>query len=136
MTNLNEQQEQAVKNIDGALLVLAGAGTGKTKIITERIIYILDSYAARADEILAVTFTNKAASEMKYRISEKIGEETNNLWLGTFHRIASRILKRYPEYYDLDENFTIIDTADSMRIIKKNLDELHIDQKSQFVLAI
>ena len=129
MTNLNEQQEQAVKNIDGALLVLAGAGTGKTKIITERIIYILDSYAARADEILAVTFTNKAASEMKYRISEKIGEETNNLWLGTFHRIASRILKRYPEYYDLDENFTIIDTADSMRIIKKNLDELHIDQK-------
>tara|TARA_B110000259_G_C14033771_1_gene408073 strand:- start:197 stop:2326 length:2130 start_codon:yes stop_codon:yes gene_type:complete len=129
MTNLNNQQEQAVKNIDGPLLVLAGAGTGKTKIITERIIYILDSFAARADEILAVTFTNKAASEMKYRISEKIGEETNNLWLGTFHRIASRILKRYPEYYDLDENFTIIDTNDSNRIIKKILDELHIDQK-------
>jgi DNA helicase-2/ATP-dependent DNA helicase PcrA len=129
MNNLNPNQEQAVKNIDGPLLALAGAGTGKTKIITERIIYILDSYAARADEILAVTFTNKAAAEMKYRISEKIGDEANNLWLGTFHRIASRILKRYPEYYDLDENFTIIDSADSNRIIKKFLDNLKIDQK-------
>ena len=93
MNNLNPNQEQAVKNIDGPLLALAGAGTGKTKIITERIIYILDSYAARADEILAVTFTNVAAAELKYRISEKIGDEANNLWLGTFHRIASRILK-------------------------------------------
>ncbi|MDA7705105.1 UvrD-helicase domain-containing protein, partial [Rickettsiales bacterium] len=129
MTNLNEAQEQAVKNIDGPLLALAGAGTGKTKIITERIIYILDSYAARADEILAVTFTNKAASEMKYRISKKIGDESNNLWLGTFHRIASRILKRYPEYYGLDENFTIIDVSDCNRIIKKILDDLRINQK-------
>ena len=129
MKDLNKNQIEAVKHIDGALLVLAGAGTGKTKIITERIIYILDSYAARADEILAVTFTNKAATEMKYRISEKIGDEANNLWLGTFHRIASRILKRYPEYYDLDENFTIIDSSDSNRIIKKILDNLQIDQK-------
>ena len=129
MNNLNPNQEQAVKNIDGPLLALAGAGTGKTKIITERIIYILDSYAARADEILAVTFTNKASAEMKHRISEKIGDEANNLWLGTFHRIASRILKRYPEFYDLDENFTIIDSADSNRIIKKLIGELKIDQK-------
>lgn len=129
MTNLNKIQEQAVKNIDGPLLALAGAGTGKTKIITERIIYILDSYAATADGILAVTFTNKASAEMKHRISEKIGDEANNLWLGTFHRIASRILKRYPEYYDLNENFTIIDSYDSNRIIKKILDNLKIDQK-------
>ncbi len=127
---LNEQQKEAVFHDKGPLLILAGAGTGKTRVLTKRIINIINSYQAGANQILAVTFTNKAASEMRQRIEEEIGPEANNIWSGTFHSIASRILKRHPEVVGLKPNFTIIDSDDQMRLIKQILKDLEIDLKS------
>src|SRR5690606_5775314 len=102
-------------------LVLAGAGTGKTKVLTEKIIYLINSYLANARQILAVTFTNKAAAEMKHRIASAIGDEVNNIWVGTFHSIATRILKRHPEIVGLKSDFTIIDSDDQLRLLKQIL---------------
>jgi len=91
LQNLNESQNQAVSTTEGPLLVLAGAGTGKTKVLTSRIIHILESGLAMPSEILAVTFTNKAAGEMKKRIGDAIGDQVNYLWVGTFHSICAKI---------------------------------------------
>ena len=106
---LNSPQLEAVNTTDGPLLVLAGAGTGKTKVLTSRVINIVNSGLASPYQILAVTFTNKAAAEMKKRISEVIGDQANNLWMGTFHGVAARILRRHPEIVGLRQDFTIID---------------------------
>ncbi len=126
---LNKQQKEAVLHQLGPLLVLAGAGTGKTKVLTGRIINIINSYQAAPYQILAVTFTNKAAFEMKQRIASEIGDEANNIWAGTFHSIASRIIKRHPEVVGLKSDFTIIDSDDQLRLIKQILNELEIDTK-------
>ncbi len=127
--NLNNPQKEAVLNTQGPLLVLAGAGTGKTKVLTSRIIHIVNSYLASPLQILAVTFTNKAAAEMRKRIGEVIGDQVNNLWIGTFHSIASRILRRHPEIVGLRNDFIIIDDDDQNRLLKQILSDFNIDSK-------
>ena len=127
--NLNDPQKDAVLSTEGPLLVLAGAGTGKTRVLTSRIIHIVNSNLASPLQILAVTFTNKAAAEMKKRIGEIIGDQVNNLWVGTFHSIASRILRRHPELVGLRNDFTIIDSDDQTRLLKQIISDFNIDPK-------
>ncbi|MBP7710220.1 MAG: UvrD-helicase domain-containing protein [Rickettsiales bacterium] len=129
LENLNSPQREAVEHTDGPILVLAGAGTGKTKVLTSRIIHIVNTYKASPYQILAVTFTNKAAAEMKKRIGEAIGDQVNNLWVGTFHSIAARILRRHPEAVGLRSDFTIIDDDDQTRLLKQILNDFNIDPK-------
>jgi DNA helicase-2/ATP-dependent DNA helicase PcrA len=131
MTNfsLNSPQLEAVEHTEGPVLVLAGAGTGKTRVLTSRIIHIVNSYLASPLQILAVTFTNKAAAEMKKRIGEAIGDQVNNLWVGTFHSVAARILRRHPEAVGLRPDFTIIDDDDQTRLLKQILGDFNIDVK-------
>lgn len=126
---LNPAQRQAVEAIDGPILVLAGAGTGKTRVLTTRLSYILLQRKAWPSQILAVTFTNKAASEMRQRISHLIGGTTEGLWLGTFHSICVRILRKHAELVGLSSNFTILDTDDQLRILKQLLRAEDIDEK-------
>ncbi|MDE5063573.1 UvrD-helicase domain-containing protein, partial [Wolbachia endosymbiont of Drosophila chauvacae] len=109
---LNPEQQSAVTNIDGPVLILAGAGTGKTRTITSRIAHIIRNGHAYSDEILAVTFTNKAANEMVSRVLELTG--TNIPWLGTFHAIAAKILRLHAEIVGLNPNFTIIGVDDQL----------------------
>ncbi len=127
---LNPEQREAVLTIDGPLLVLAGAGTGKTRVLTTRIAHILAGGRARGGEILAVTFTNKAAREMRERIGSLVGSGVEAMpWLGTFHSIGARILRRHAELVDLRSDFTILDTDDQVRLIKQLLDAANIDEK-------
>ncbi len=129
LTSLNPEQLEAVKHIDGALLVLSGAGTGKTKVLTTRICHILASKRAFPSQILAVTFTNKAAKEMSERINSMIGSMASGLWIGTFHSIAARILRRHAKVVGLEDNFTILDDDDQLRLIKQLMQENNIDDK-------
>ena len=127
---LNTAQREAVTQLDGPVLVLAGAGTGKTRVLTTRIAHILGSGRARPGEILAVTFTNKAAREMKQRIGTLIGGQVEGMpWLGTFHAISARILRRHAELVDLTSSFTILDTDDQIRLLKQLLEAENIDPK-------
>jgi DNA helicase-2/ATP-dependent DNA helicase PcrA len=127
--NLNQPQQDAVKQTEGPLLVLAGAGTGKTRVLTSRIVHIVNSYLASSSQILAVTFTNKAAAEMRKRIGEIVGDQVNSLWIGTFHAIAARILRRHPEIVGLRSDFTIIDADDQTRLLKQILTDFNIEPK-------
>jgi DNA helicase-2/ATP-dependent DNA helicase PcrA len=115
---LNPEQRMAVETIDGPLLVLAGAGTGKTRVLTTRFAYLIASGAARAEEILAFTFTNKAAREMRERVAALLGGPVETLWIGTFHAIAARLLRRHAEAVGLRPDFTILDTDDQLRLIR------------------
>ena len=130
LDGLNEEQRDAVLSIDGPLLVLAGAGTGKTRVLTTRIAHILATRKARGSEILSVTFTNKAAREMKERIAKFVGSSVEGMpWLGTFHSIGARILRRHAELVGLKADFTILDTDDQIRLIKQLLSAENIDEK-------
>jgi DNA helicase-2/ATP-dependent DNA helicase PcrA len=130
LKGLNPEQRDAVETIDGPLLVLAGAGTGKTRVLTTRIAHILTLRRARGSEILAVTFTNKAAREMKDRVGKLVGGAVEGMpWLGTFHSIGARILRRHAELVGLKSDFTILDTDDQIRLIKQILDAENIDEK-------
>ncbi|MGE3967224.1 MAG: ATP-dependent helicase, partial [Dongiaceae bacterium] len=129
LANLNEAQRAAVEAVDGPLLVLAGAGTGKTRVLTSRLAHLLMTGRARPAEILAVTFTNKAAREMKDRVARIIGRSTEGWWLGTFHALAARILRRHAELVGLQPNFTILDTDDQLRLLKQVLAAIDIDDK-------
>jgi DNA helicase-2/ATP-dependent DNA helicase PcrA len=127
---LNAEQREAVETIDGPLLVLAGAGTGKTRVLTTRIAHILTTKRAWPSEILSVTFTNKAAREMKERIGHLVGAGVEGMpWLGTFHSIGARILRRHAELVGLKSDFTILDTDDQIRLIKQLLEAENIDEK-------
>jgi DNA helicase-2/ATP-dependent DNA helicase PcrA len=127
---LNEEQREAVETFDGPLLVLAGAGTGKTRVLTTRIAHILSLGKARPYEILAVTFTNKAAREMKARVAELIGGIIEGMpWLGTFHAIGVKILRRHAELVDLKPSFTVLDTDDQIRLLKQLLEAENVDEK-------
>jgi DNA helicase-2/ATP-dependent DNA helicase PcrA len=126
---LNAPQSEAVLCTEGPLLVLAGAGTGKTRVLTSRVAHILHSGLARPFEILAVTFTNRAASEMRERITKALGTGIDGLWLGTFHSLGLRILRRFGEEIGLRDNFTIIDSDDQLRLIKQLLKVNDIDDK-------
>jgi DNA helicase-2/ATP-dependent DNA helicase PcrA len=130
LKGLNEEQREAVLTIDGPLLVLAGAGTGKTRVLTTRIAHILTTRRARGSEILSVTFTNKAAREMKDRIGTLVGSSVEGMpWLGTFHSIGARTLRRHAELAGLKSDFTILDTDDQIRLIKQLLEAENIDEK-------
>ncbi len=130
LAGLNPEQREAVETLDGPVLVLAGAGTGKTRVLTTRIAHILSLGRARPSEILAVTFTNKAAREMKQRIGQMVGAAVEGMpWLGTFHAIGVKILRRHAELVDLSSNFTILDTDDQIRLMKQVLEAENIDEK-------
>ena len=130
IAGLNAEQRAAVETLDGPVLVLAGAGTGKTRVLTTRIAHILASGRARAHEILAVTFTNKAAREMRERIGVLIGGTIEGMpWLGTFHAIGVKILRRHAELVGLKSSFTILDTDDQIRLMKQVIEADNIDEK-------
>ncbi|MDB5544388.1 MAG: UvrD/REP helicase [Hyphomicrobiales bacterium] len=127
---LNPEQRAAVEAMDGPVLVLAGAGTGKTRVLTTRIAHTLATGRARAQEILAVTFTNKAAREMKERIAVLAGPAGEGMpWLGTFHSISTKILRRHAELVGLKSSFTILDTDDQIRLMKQVIKAEDIDEK-------
>jgi len=129
MKGLNDEQIRAVKAVAGPLLVLAGAGTGKTRVLTTRLAHILVQGKARPWEILAVTFTNKAAVEMQDRVAAITGKPVEGWWLGTFHALCARILRRHAELVGLKNNFTILDTDDQLRLLKKLIVGSGIDEK-------
>ncbi|MEK9647288.1 MAG: UvrD-helicase domain-containing protein, partial [Alphaproteobacteria bacterium] len=129
LAGLNAPQRDAVESLDGPLLVLAGAGTGKTRVLTTRIANILVSRKAWPSHILAVTFTNKAAREMRDRVAAMIGGATEGLWIGTFHAISTRILRRHAELAGLKSNFTILDQDDQIRLVKQIIEAEDIDDK-------
>lgn len=129
MKELNPEQRQAVESTEGPVLVLSGAGTGKTRVLTTRIAYILHMGLARPWEVLAVTFTNKAAREMKERLEKMVGSEAYSVWLGTFHSIGVRILGKYPELVGLKPNFIVLGTDDQERLLKQIMVDFGIDIK-------
>ena len=130
LADLNPEQREAVETLDGPVLVLAGAGTGKTRVLTTRIAHILNLGRARPAEILAVTFTNKAAREMKIRVGQMVGQIVEGMpWLGTFHSIGVKILRRHAEMVGLKSNFTILDVDDQIRLMKMILEAEKLDDK-------
>ena len=130
LSDLNPEQREAVETLDGPVLVLAGAGTGKTRVLTTRIAHILNLGRARPGDILAVTFTNKAAREMKLRVGQMVGQIVEGMpWLGTFHSIGVKILRRHAEMIGLKSNFTILDVDDQIRVIKQLLEAEKLDEK-------
>lgn len=129
LKTLNEQQKLAVTHTDGPLLIVAGAGSGKTRVLTYRIAYLLQQFKAAPNQILALTFTNKAAREMKERIKDLIGDPAKKLWMGTFHSIFSKILRFEANKLGFGQDFTIYDTSDSETVIKQILQELNFDPK-------
>ena len=137
--SLNEEQLRAVSHVNGPLLVVAGAGSGKTKALTHRIANLIENNKTNPFNILAVTFTNKAAKEMRERLETLIGPSVNNIWLGTFHSIAARILRENAELVSLKSNFTIINTDDQKRLLKELIIFEKLDEKKitpQFVLHL
>ena len=130
LDGLNPAQRAAVEALDGPVLVLAGAGTGKTRALTARIAHLLQTRRARPHDILAVTFTNKAAREMKARVGQLVGGVVEGMpWLGTFHSLSVRILRRHAELVGLKSNFTILDTDDQLRLIRQIVQAHNIDEK-------
>ncbi len=140
LINLNKAQKEAVLQLDGPLLIVAGAGSGKTKVLTSRIAHIIKEKKAFPNQILSVTFTNKAAKEMQTRVSKILGSSATSLsWLGTFHSICAKLLRKHATAANLNSNFTIIDTDDQIRLIKNICKSENIDTKQlspRFILAI
>ena len=119
LARLNPEQREAVETVDGPLLVLAGAGTGKTRVLTTRFAHILLTGRAAPGQVLAVTFTNKAAKEMRERVGTLLGRPAEGLWLGTFHALCARMLRRHAELVGLTSGFTILDSDDQLRLLKQ-----------------
>ena len=128
---LNNQQQKAVVNPNGSTLVLAGAGSGKTRVLTFRILHLLIEKLAFPNQILAVTFTNKAASEMKIRVSNLLTYPIDKMWLGTFHSLSAKILRTHAELVGLKPNFIIIDSGDQLKLIKQICEQTNIDIKEK-----
>jgi len=139
LINLNKNQKEAVINPEGPCLIVAGAGSGKTKVLTTRVVHIIKEKKAWPNQILCVTFTNKAAREMQNRIANSLNEKVSSLpWLGTFHSVSAKLLRRHAEAVGLSSRFTIIDQEDQLRLIKNICKAENIDVKKispQFVLA-
>jgi len=139
LSNLNNRQKEAIVNLDGPCLIVAGAGSGKTKVLTTRVVHIIKEKKAWPNQILCVTFTNKAAREMQNRITNFLNEKVSSLpWLGTFHSVSAKLLRRHAEAVGLNSRFTIIDQDDQLRLIKNICKAENIDVKKispQFVLA-
>ena len=140
LQELNEEQTVAVLNTEGPTLVVAGAGSGKTKVLTSRLAYIVKEKKAWPNQILCVTFTNKAAKEMRDRVIKILGEKLNSLsWLGTFHSISVKFLRRHAEALGFKSNFTILDVDDQKKLIKNICKAENIDAKKispQFIIAL
>lgn len=138
LKKLNDRQLEAVKYTDGALLVLAGAGSGKTRVLTYRIAYLIDDLGVDPYSILALTFTNKAANEMKHRIESVVGDRAAYVWAGTFHSVCSKILRRHASELGYSSNFAIYDSADQKSLVKSIMKSLNLDPKDlspNFVLS-
>jgi len=129
LARLNPEQRQAVEAVDGPVLVLAGAGTGKTRVLTTRFAHILLTGRAAPGQVLAVTFTNKAAKEMRERVGAILGRPAEGLWLGTFHALCARMLRRHAELVGLTSGFTILDSDDQLRLLKQVMEAARIDVK-------
>src|SRR3954454_16661729 len=129
LDKLNPEQREAVLHTDGPLLILAGAGSGKTRVITFRIAYLIGNGHARPDEVLAVTFTNKAAGEMRERVEGLLGDDANGVWLSTFHSPCARLLRREAPHIGLSRDFVIYDSSDQVSVVKQASRELGIDDK-------
>jgi DNA helicase-2/ATP-dependent DNA helicase PcrA len=129
LAKLNAEQRLAVETMDGPLLVLAGAGTGKTRVLTTRFAHILLTGRAAPGQVLAVTFTNKAAREMRERVGALLGRPAEGLWLGTFHALCARMLRRHAELVGLTPSFSILDTDDQIRLLKQVMEQLKVDAK-------
>ena len=128
LDGLNDMQKRAVKRTEGPLLIIAGAGSGKTRVLTNRIAYLIDECGVNPYNILAITFTNKAAAEMRERVEQTIGEGSQ-VWVSTFHSTCVRILRRYIDRLGYNNNFTIYDTDDQKSVIKEVCKKLNIDTK-------
>ncbi|MBI3018445.1 MAG: UvrD-helicase domain-containing protein, partial [Deltaproteobacteria bacterium] len=126
---LNDRQRQAVETLEGPLLIVAGAGSGKTRVLTHRIANLISHRKTQADEILAVTFTNKAAREMKERVEKILKRDVRSLWISTFHSSCVRILRQEIERLGYSPQFVIYDDQDQLTVIKNCLKELHWDEK-------
>ena len=129
LTDLNPQQRKAVEKTEGPCLVIAGAGSGKTKVLTYKVAYLMQEKYVKPWNILAITFTNKAANEMKERVQNLVGDAINDIWLGTFHSICVRILRKYIDRLGYDNSFIIFDTTDQKTLVKNCLKDLQIDSK-------
>ena len=140
LINLNEKQQEAVLHLNGPLLIVAGAGSGKTKVLTSKIAHIIKKHKAFSSQILAVTFTNKAAKEMQVRVSQLLRKNATGLpWLGTFHSISAKILRKHADAVGLKSNFTIIDQDDQARLIKNICKLENIDIKKispKYILSV
>lgn len=129
LNDLNNMQKKAVEQVSGPCLVIAGAGSGKTKVLTYKIAYLIEENDVKPWNILAITFTNKAANEMKERVQALVGDQISDIWLGTFHSICVRILRRYIDRIGYDKSFVIFDTTDQKSVVKNCLKDLNIDPK-------
>lgn len=129
VNGLNQQQKEAVRHTDGPLLIMAGAGSGKTRVLTHRIAYLLHEKDVAPRNILAITFTNKAAREMKERVHKLVGHEAEEIWMSTFHSLCVRILRRDIDRIGIDRNFSILDASDQLSVVKQVLKDLNLDPK-------
>jgi len=139
LAHLNKNQKEAIIDLDGPCLIVAGAGSGKTKVLTSRVVHIIKEKKAWPNQILCVTFTNKAAREMQNRVVSLLNQKTKSLpWLGTFHSVSAKILRAHAEAVGLNSRFTIIDQEDQLRLIKNICKAENIDIKKispQFILS-
>ena len=129
LDNMNDMQKQAILHTEGPLLILAGAGSGKTRVLTHRTAYLIDEMRVNPYHILAITFTNKAAGEMRERIDDIVGFGSESIWVSTFHSTCVRILRRYIDRLGYDTNFTIYDADDQKSLMKDICKRLEIDTK-------
>mgnify|MGYP000832454537 FL=1 len=129
MAGLNDMQEQACEHVDGPLLILAGAGSGKTRVITHRVAYLMEHEGVNPLNILAITFTNKAAREMRERVDLIVGDGADRVWVSTFHSLCVRILRRYADKIGYGKNFDIYDSDDQKSTVKSILKDFQIDPK-------
>src|SRR6202051_1908186 len=127
LDSLNPEQRQAVLHLEGPLLILAGAGSGKTRVIASRIAYLVGDGHAAPEEVLAVTFTNKAAEEMRTRVETLLGADCSRMWVSTFHSLCARLLRREAPAIGLSRDFVIYDSSDQLTVVKQALKALHID---------
>src|SRR6201993_2694482 len=127
LESLNPEQREAVLHVNGPLLILAGAGSGETRVITSRIAFLVGDGHAQPDEVLAVTFTNKAAEEMRSRVEALLGSDCSRMWVSTFHSLCARLLRREAPAIGLSRDFVIYDSADQIAVVKQALKELRID---------
>ena len=129
LEGLNDKQYEAVVNTEGPCLVIAGAGSGKTKVLTHKIAYLMAEKGVKPWDILAITFTNKAANEMKSRVENLVGDVAKDMWIGTFHSICVRILRKQIDRIGFDTSFIIFDTSDQKTLIKQIIKAQNLDDK-------